>query len=481
MAPKNEWFEVDTAGLAATIEERSRLGLELWQNCVDEAVTKVAILITPSGERGIASLVVEDDSPEGFADLGESYRLYAPSKKRDDATKRGRMNVGEKRVLSLCRDAVITSTTGRVVFRADGTRQHNPRAKTAAGTRFEANIRWTKEEQAEAVALLRSVLVPEGITLTVNGVEVPSRPAVRELTATLNTVLPDEDGNLRRRTRRQTTVRLVEPQGAELPTIYELGIPVVEHDGKFHIDVQQRVPLNTERDNVPPTYLRELREAVLNATYDLLQPEDAHSAWVADALPAASPEALQSFVKARYGDKVVVRDNSDAGKEATQRAIQQGYAVIEGRHLPKGVVSVLREHGIVKPAAEHTNLRRTVEYSPDGPDCTVPIDQYTEGMHRVVNYARKFGLFLLGYEPAVAIERYPFHKGNHLANFGGRSLRLNLNRLSHRFFNECNQEEVDDLLLHEFSHHFAINHFSDDFVYATTRLGAKARHFGEML
>jgi hypothetical protein len=482
MTPKNEWFEVDKAGLASQIEEPPRLGLELWQNAADEKVTKVAILITPSGERGIARLVVEDDSPEGFSDLTESYKLFAPSKKRSDPTKRGRMNIGEKRVLSLCREAVITSTTGRVIFRADGTRQSNPRAKTPAGTRFEASIRWTKEEQEQAIFLLRSVLVPEGVELMVNGVVVPSRPAVREIPdVTLNTVLPDENGNLRRRTRRKTTIRLVEPQGAELPTIYELGIPVVEHDGKFHIDVMQRVPLNTERDNVPPGYLKELREYVLNASHDLLEPDDAHSTWVADALPNASPEALRSFVKARYGDKVVVRDNSDVGREATLRAIEQGYAVIEGRHLPKGVVGTLREHGIVQPAGEIKSLRRTVDYDPDGPDRSIPEEQWTAGMRQVADYTRRVGVKLLGYVPGVRIERYPFTKGNHLANFGGRTMTYNYTRLGKTFFEAPDQREVDKLILHEFAHDKAINHFSDEFIHALERLGAELRHTGELL
>ena len=102
-------------------------------------------------------------------------------------------------------------------------------------------------------------------------------------------------------------------------------------------------------------------------------------------------------------------------------------------------------------------------------------------MHRVVNYAARLGNYLLGYVPAVRIERYPFHQGNHLANFGGRSLTFNLSRLGHRFFNECNQEEVDDLLIHEFAHHFSINHFDDAFFNACTRFGAKLRSCKDFL
>jgi hypothetical protein len=472
VTPKRDWFEVDAEGFAALIEEPARLALELWQNAVDERVTQVLITLVPL-RAGKAQLIVEDDSPEGFTDLGESYRLFAPSKKRADATKRGRMNVGEKRVLALCDAATITSTTGQVKFNSDGTRTRG-RGRRVAGTRFEGIIRLTKDEQAESLALLHSVLVPEGITLIVNGEEIKPRPALREVDATLPTVLPDEDGNLRRRTRRKTTVRLVEPMGAEAAMIFELGIPVVEHDGKYHIDVMQRVPLNQERDNVPPAYLRELRETVLNATYDLLQPEDSHAVWVADALPNASPEALRSFVTARYGDKVVVRDNGHP--EATKRALADGYAVIEGRHLPKGVVSILRESGIVRAAGEHQEFRRDIVSDPNGVDCTIPEEKWTPAMRRVADYSVKLGQELLGYQIGVGFVNLPLGQSNGCAAFFGTSeLTFNLRNLGHRWFDEPNQEAVDRLLIHEFSHARAGDHWSDEFYEACCRLGAKMR------
>lgn len=469
---KNEWFEVDKDGLAALIEDPARLPLELWQNAVDENVTTVRINMSPGG-RGYTLLAVTDDSPEGFADLGESYRLYAPSKKRADATKRGRMNVGEKRFLALCKEASITSTTGTVNFNADGTRTTS-RAKRDAGTEIQAVMKLTREEMEESLALLHQILVPEGINLIVNGEKIAPRPALREIPATLNVPLPDENGNMRRRSRRKTVIRLVEPVGAEQPTIFELGIPVVEHDGKYHLDIQQRVPLSEQRDNVPPTYLRELREYVLNATYDLLEPEDSHTAWVAEALPQATPEALQSFVKARYGDKVVVRDNQHP--EAMKRAMDDGYAVIEGRHLPAGTVGKLREYGIVKPAGEHREFRRDIVLSPDGQDCTIPHDKWTPGMRRVCDYAVKLGQELLGYTIDVDVVRLPMGQGNSCAAFFGSShLRFNLMTLSHRWFDDPDQQKVDELLIHEFSHARAKDHWSDDFYEACCRLGAKLR------
>src|SRR4029077_11792778 len=123
MSQASDWFEVDKEGLEATIDEPERLPLELLQNCLDEDVRTISISLTPPSQRGLARLVVEDDCPQGFLNLSESYRLWTTSKKRGDAEKRGRFNLGEKRVLACCREASIASTRGTVMFRPDGTKQ----------------------------------------------------------------------------------------------------------------------------------------------------------------------------------------------------------------------------------------------------------------------------------------------------------------------------------------------------------------------
>jgi len=47
--------------------------------------------------------------------------------------------------------------------------------------------------------------------------------------------------------------------------LYELGIPVVETDIRWHISVGQKIPLNTSRDNVTPAYFRMISTAVAEA------------------------------------------------------------------------------------------------------------------------------------------------------------------------------------------------------------------------
>lgn len=477
MADKNnDWFSVDKEGLADSIEEPARLPLELWQNAVDENVTKVDISLQPiEGRRGVAHLVVIDDSPEGFFDLTESYKLYAKSKKRNDPTKRGRMNIGEKRVLALCTQAKIVSTTGTVEFKEDGSRS-TTKVATKAGTEFNAVIRLNRDQQKEALSLLEMVLVPgDHVSLMVNGMPIRFRPEERYLEGVLPTVLPDEDGKLTRKTRRKTAIRLVAPQGFETAHIFEMGIPVCETDMPWHIDIQQRVPLNTERDNVPPAYLRELREHVLNAAFDQLDPEEAHKPWVAEALPNASDEAVKKVVEERFGDKVAIFDPSSP--EANLRAVEAGYTVIKGRELPKGTAARLRDLGVAKPTGQHYEFRRDIQSSPDGQDYTIDPEKWTEGMRRVAQYAVDLAGELLGYSVEVDIARYPFGVARDCgAHFGGRHLTFNLTSLSHAFFDSGDEERVDRLLVHEFAHAKEMNHLSDGFYTECCRLGAKLRN-----
>ena len=89
--------------------------------------------------------------------------------------------------------------------------------------------------------------------------------------------------------------------------LYEMGIPVVETGDRYHVDVQQKVPLNMDRDNVTPAYLRLLRAAVLNATHHLLDKEDALQPWVREACSddRVSVEAVKSVMDMRFGSNAV--------------------------------------------------------------------------------------------------------------------------------------------------------------------------------
>lgn len=465
-----DWFAVDKEGLARLLERKGKASavLELIQNAWDEeGVTEVNVTLHDSPSRGRSLLIVEDDAPDGFADLTHAFTLFAPSGKVTDAAKRGRFNLGEKLVLAICDSATVVSTRGGWDFTAEGRKRL--RKVRARGSRIEAIIRLTATERAEVFRLIESLLPPEGITTFLNGVPLSQREPVRTFSAFLPTEIADFDGILRR-TRRRTQVRLFEPVLDETPHLYEMGIPVVEVEGRWHIDIAQKVPLTFERDNVTPAYQREVRVAVLNNTWDLLDAEEATSGWVKEASSddRADERAVEHVFRQRFGEKAVAYDPSDP--EANKEAMLHGYTVVHGGSLSKDEWTQARRAGALKPAGQVTPTRKP-EFAADGKPPMDPAD-YTPGIRRVVAYSEAIGECLLGKSITVQVHSTTQYFA---AAYGHGVLTFNLMRLGHRWFNDPNQHAVDALLLHEFAHDRVSDHLSEAFHDEVCRLGALLR------
>lgn len=473
-----DWFAVDKEGLAALLERKGKAKavLELIQNAWDAPGVRVVnvTLLPHETARGRAELWVEDDSPDGFADLTHAFTLFAPSQKVHDAEQRGRFNLGEKLVLAICDDAVVSSTTGSYRFDSEG--RTKLRTKRESGSSFRARIRLTKSEVAEVESLFFQLLAPENITTTFNGQELPKREPVFAFTVNLQTERADQD-NILRKTRRNTLVQLFETVGDETPHIYELGIPVVEYDGKFHADVQQKVPLTFERDNVTPAYLRELYVAIVNEAHHLIDKDDATSTWVKTAVsdPRADDRAVVDITTKRFGERAVAYDPSDP--QANAEAVLKGYAVIHGGTLSGGEWDNVKRAGVLRPAGQVTPSNSTMETSPDGVP-PLDLEKWTDGMRFVAVYASRLGKYLLGVDVVVDIFRINRNVG---AWYGPGHLSLNLQRLGHRWFDSPVQEDVDALLIHEFAHHRVSDHLSERFHDECCRLGARLRGWTETI
>lgn len=465
-----DWFAVDKEGLARLMERKGKPSviLELLQNAFDEdGTTEVDIRLEPHALRGHSTLVVTDNAPNGFADPTHAFTLFAPSKKIGDATKAGRFNMGDKQVLALCRTATVISTRGGYEFTEQGRRAL--RRRRDVGSEFSAVIRLTATERDEVAALLATILPPAGITTRFNGVPLAHREPVRTFTTTLRTEIADSEGVLRP-TRRQTQVSLYDPAGDEAPHIYELGIPVVAHDSRWHVNIPQKVPLSFERNNVTPAYLRELRVAILNATADLLTSDDTTTGWVKEAVSDTRAEAtaVEQVVTKRFGDKAVAYDPSDP--EANAEAVLQGYTLVHGRTLSKDEWTQARRAGALKPAGQVTPSRKA-KFSPGGTPPT-PRENWTPGMTRIADYAQALAKELLGIDLDVQFHSTPQYFA---AAFGDHQLTFNLMRLGHRWFNAPDQHAVDALLVHEFAHHRVSDHLSEAFHDECCRLGARLR------
>jgi hypothetical protein len=305
-----------------------------------------------------------------------------------------------------------------------------------------------------------------------NGEPIPIRTPLTEFSTALPTEIADADGILRRTTR-ETAVRVHEPFPCETPTLYERGIPVVESD-KYHVDVQQKVPLNVERDNVTPAYLRAIRVAVLNATVNLLTKNDATDSWVKQAAgdERAAEGVADKLMTLRYGDKRVIADPTDP--EGTKIAVTKGYTVVHGGSLSAGEWANAKRDGAILPAGKVTPSPKP--FSDGGkPLPLIPHDMWTEGMRNFVRFAQDFAHVVLDH--GVAVEFTNDGTWGFIAAYGsGGKLTVSKVRLGAKWFDGDVVERTRDwaeLLIHEFAHDTVSDHLSEEFHEECCKLGAK--------
>lgn len=344
-------FDVDRDGLAAILERRGRSFAlaELVANAWDSGTDRVDVTIEPLANVPCCRVVVEDWG-DGFSDLSDAYTMFARSRRAGDPEKRGRFCLGEKLVLAVCREATITTTCGSVSFDASTNKRTRGRGRRDAGTEFVGVMRMTRSEHEDAVAFLRRMIPP--VPTTINGVAIDRPPLVTSFTARLPTEVADADGNLRRSMRSCVVEVYANDDAPGIGgEVYEMGVPVVECDIPYRVNVLQKVPLNMDRDNVTPAFMRALRAEVLNHTADRLDAEAAAEPWVSEAVadPRADATAVRAVVTARFGENAVIATPGAPLSNAAANAA--GYTVVPGGALPSGAWANVRKAEALLPSS----------------------------------------------------------------------------------------------------------------------------------
>ena len=309
---------------------------ELVQNAWDEApeATVCSVKIGPLMHRGKPKInrtvvVVEDDG-SGFRDIKDAYTLMAPTPKRSDPSKRGRFNIGEKELLSVCVDAEIETVGYNIIFPKDGGRRlrRNDRKR---GTVVTLTMPWGQKKRDNAITMLLRFQPPADCRLIVNGAEVERRESVTSRRARLATILQNAPDEPMRNTSRFTDIEIIDPAG-EASWLYEMGIPVQETDLAFDVDIQQKVPMPPNRDTVAKGYLRDVSAEVLNATHGIMEPEDFAESWVRTAIEdeRIESETVQRTIKGRYGNRVAIWSKD---RDANMKAAEAGYEVLHPRSM----------------------------------------------------------------------------------------------------------------------------------------------------
>lgn len=477
-------FTVDHKGMAKIYRGRglARMLFELISNAFDETVQHVYVALR--WDAGRVHVVVSDDSPDGFQDLSHAWTLFAESRKKGDASKRGRFNFGEKWVLACFDSAEIISTKGSVRFDMRRGERVVSRSRTDAGSEFTGFVRATRDEYEKAKIQLRSIIPPASVQFMLDDNHIVAPKILLACEEVLPTVTTNDAGELVR-TERMTRVELCAKQDSEAAMIYELGIPVMrlpaEDGDAYHINVNQKVPLSVDRDNVSPAYLRRLRSLVVNSMAEVFTETQASEQAVTQGLAEAGTAAIHAVLAKRYGEKRAVYDPSD--REANNRLVGEGYTVIPPATFDKETWSAIREAKAAIPSG--TISPSPKPYSEDGPTAKRYANP-TEGMHCTAAYAE-----MLALEVCRVVVRVTFVDtsngfaaccgltGNHV-NVQGvplpeASLDFNVRRLGVKWFDvpPATTWEVDDLLLDEFGHFRESNHLSENYYHALREFGAK--------
>ena len=134
-----------------------------------------------------------------------------------------------------------------------------------------------------------------------------------------------------------------------MPSLYEMGLPIVDTGDKWHVDVRQKVPLNRDRTNVTPSFLRTVRTLVLNEMNERLTDRGRKRVWVRQGSsdPDCSPDAIKRVLDLRFGEKRAAYDPTDP--EANKKWVSMGGTVVHGGMMNAQEWKNAKEAGAIEP------------------------------------------------------------------------------------------------------------------------------------
>ena len=349
--PETEgWLQISTAGFAALNQSRPQEHLvkELVQNALDAVQDSGGTVDVAYHHDGRCFVVECRDTGTGIADLS-ALRVVYLTFKMDSHRKRGRFGRGFKEILSVAHSAKILSGNSEIHFLEEWGQQITREVLARSpvmGTSIKMTFDWPADLIARFDAYFSRFLVPDNVTLLLNGNALPHRLVVHGIEATLTTEIYSPENQTWRKPRRKTTIQLASTCADETPFIYEMGIPVAaaEWSVPFHANVLQRVPMNPNRDALASGYAKRLHKACLPTLLPKLDPNEATADWVGAAGAQSGAEIQKEIITKAFGATAVRSVPTMGKRDFDHDAERIGAAVVKTAQMSSGFREMAKQH-----------------------------------------------------------------------------------------------------------------------------------------
>lgn len=333
------WFEISNSGWARMNAGRplGHLVREAVSNVFDAPGVTQCVIVAREGE-----IAITDDAPAGIADKSLVTTVFMTDKE-DSHLMRGRKGRGLKELVAAATSATVRTVGYAVEFRADGTRAVIEDNTKAFGTTVHVmNAEWNLDVVAGCVEYLRKFIPPPHVKMLING-QALTPPMEKQLiqAESLPTTIIKDGRQIEINAATSIVMRHLR-KGEKKGWVYEMGIPVQEVDTKFHLDVQQRVPMNDNRDVVDARYLPRLYASVMAGTIKEIPIDELTEKWILTGLDATDWATQHTYVTRLVPEGSCIKSDD---KLANDRAKQQGIKLIDLSMLPSDAKWTITYHG----------------------------------------------------------------------------------------------------------------------------------------
>lgn len=474
MSSSAQWFDISNDGWRRMNVGRPPYELikELIQNVLDEDFKTASLNYNMIDDDFVVS--VEDDVENGIINSALITTVFLTGKE-ESHLKRGRKGRGLKEFLSVCYKATVETVGKTINFCKDGKRIEYTNNRSC-GTKLTAYIKeegWDKKAIREINKYVKNVILYNGNEFKVNGKCIEKRPPMTSSAVTLTTQVIE--GGVQRDVEMATTIDIYERNKANKGLLFEMGIPVVQVDIPFDVDVHQRIPMNDNRNDVDSRYIDRLKVAVIGQILPLLTKRDLLG-WALsgnDYIWHISHTMRCDITRKIVGDlnKTVLSSN----KRYDDKAKQKGKEVFDTAGMNYRVKELMTPivgtaEAVIKRIEQNTDPVSVILTEEERHFCKVHTEIAKKGLKKSIQF--------------TVVEKKADTEGNWTEAFhSGHTISYNrlavgnVRGISKTFFSDPFSEQAIDLLIHEAAHEKCSIHTDKRYVDTCTKYGAKIAVF----